>query len=469
MEALQSLRPIPLEQLLFLAHDNLHGADDASSLGTGLAYAQSWAFVHYLIFGQRDVPAGSLMDYVQRLRTAVHPDEAFRLAFGGTYAEIDQKLKAYLHGGRYYVARQPVVPLSPLKAEPADGVDVESALGRLRMAGRHNNEARGHINRAIAAAPDDPRGYELQGELAEETGDPVAAQIAYRAAIQKGSRDFRPYYGLAFAEHAAASEADGSLCNLSPETARAIANGYERAINLNPRLLPAFQGLAGLIELLVPENPQDVLFLELGLKLYPHDGMVRLGVAAAAKRDGQDARASDLLNGVLNGSTAHPPQVMGYARQLEAAWLQRDVFGQVDALANENKYREALTLVDERLAVGVDFSTRQRLQELRAGLQGAQLAQQGQTAWAEQRWDDARASFNAVLQSNASPRSSAQRSARAPGATGRFPGSSGRRPLRGGLSLFTVTGNSDRDRITAAHGDVSACVTIAPGAGEISR
>jgi tetratricopeptide (TPR) repeat protein len=402
VEALQLLQPQPLAQLLFLGQDQLHAEGESASMRAGMAYAQSWAFVHYLIFGLRAGPKDALMAYVSRLRTETHPDEAFRQAFGGTYAEVDRKLREYIRGGRYYVAKQPVASLPALKAEPASVVEIEDALARLRMVGGRHEEAKINVERAVAAAPEDPRVYELQGELAQELGDAAAAQAAYRTAVEKGSRDFRPYFELASAEHQAASESGGNGVELAPETARRIANRYEQAINLHPRFRPAYQGLASVVNLVPAGNPEDEGFLEQGLKLFPHDGLIRLGVAVVAKRAGNDEKAREHLARVLNAA-GQPSHVVGYARALETEWMQRDVFGRVDALASQRKFAEALAIVDQRLGEGVDFSTRQRLKIMRDNLQTSHLLEQGNAAIAEQRWDDAQEKFQAVLESNASP------------------------------------------------------------------
>jgi hypothetical protein len=403
VEALQLLRPImPLEQLLFLAQDNLHGDSDDASLRTGLAYAQSWAFVHYLIFGQRKVPKGALIEYVKRLRTH-HPDQAFRDAFGGTYAEIDRQLTEYLRGGRYFVAHQSILELPAAKAVPATVAEVEDALARLRMAGNRHGEAKANVERVLAASPDDPRSYELQGELAQELGDAEAARAAFRQAAAKGSQDFRTYYEIAYADHAAAGSDDGTRQTLTPERAREVANNYERAINLNPRHRASYQNLAGIIGLLPPGNADDAKFLGVGWRIFPDDGMIRLGIAVVAKREGNHEQARAMLAKVVDEGAAHPSSVLEYARRLETEWMQRDVFAQLDQLVKDRKFGEAVAMVDARIAEGVDFHTRQRLQQSRDSLYGSHLLEQANAAMSERRWDEAREKFNAVLESNASP------------------------------------------------------------------
>lgn len=393
--ALRTLEPLPLEQLLFLPREYLHGEGDASSLATGMAYAQSWAFTHYLIFGQRDVPRSALMDYVKGLRAAdQHPDEAFKKAFGGTYAQVHKKLVTYLHNGQYYVQTQPLLALPALKAESASVLEVEEALARLRMAGGRHAEAKENIARAIATAPDNPRVYELQGEHAQEMGDGAAALAAYRTAIQKGSTDFKPYYEVA-------SEAHGEE-GMSPEKARGIANAYERAINLNPRFRESYVGLGGIVGVTPPGNTEDVKFLELGLRLYPEEGMIKLGIATIAKREGNTERAQTLLREVLE-SPGQKGQVLDYARRLEGDWTGRDINEQVDALAKDKKYAEAIALIDKQFEQGVDIQTGSKLRHIRAQLVISDGMDRARAAFEERRYDDAKAILRAVLDSNLPP------------------------------------------------------------------
>jgi len=68
---------------------------------------------------------------------------------------------------------------------------------------------------------------------------------------------------------------------------------------LNPRYQPAYDNLGGVVELVPPGNGEDRRFLELGKKLYPDDGMIRLGLAVIARREGDEAGSRSLLDGVL--------------------------------------------------------------------------------------------------------------------------------------------------------------------------
>ncbi|MFX8043708.1 hypothetical protein ABTK79_19400, partial [Acinetobacter baumannii] len=81
----------------------------------------------------------------------------------------------------------------------------------------------------------------------------------------------------------AAGGDDGTARHLTPEQAREIANNYERSINLNPRHRASYQNLAGIIGLVPAGNADDAKYLGVGWKLFPDDGMIRLGIAVVAK------------------------------------------------------------------------------------------------------------------------------------------------------------------------------------------
>jgi tetratricopeptide (TPR) repeat protein len=393
--------PMPIERLLFLTQDDLFTGGEEGQLRTGMAYAQSWAFVHYLTFGQRDVPPTALRDYTKALRSELHPDEAFRQSFGCSYAEMDKKLRTYLHSGRYFVASGPLATLPPLHAEPASEVDVNDALGRLALVGRHTKEAVAHAEKALAAAPDGPQGYELLGQIYQESGNEAKAIEAFTHAVEKGSRDFLPYYYLANARHRAAGESDGST-GLTPADARQIANGYERAINLNPRYRDAYESLSGVVDIVPAGNTEDARFLNQGLRLFPDNDLIRLGVAISAKRSGDDTKARALLDEVLNGNKPQSMNTRAYAMRLDASWHRRDVFSQVDDLAKEKKFDEALAVVNKQIADGGgDIALRQRLVAMKRDLQAQQRVEAYREATARRNWTEARRIANELLESEA--------------------------------------------------------------------
>lgn len=89
---LNRMAPLSLAQLLAVGRGELFHGD---SLQTGIVYAESWAFVHYLIFGKHNIPRTALGNYVKLLQTTQQPGEAMQQAFGRTQAELERDFRRY--------------------------------------------------------------------------------------------------------------------------------------------------------------------------------------------------------------------------------------------------------------------------------------------------------------------------------------------------------------------------------------
>ncbi len=391
---------IPLQQLLGMTPDDLfHGGSEGDSR-TGLIYAESWAFVHYLVFGRRDVPQTGLAEYMKLLRTAPSRDEAFRAAFGQDYRALDKKLAAYLNGGKYYIHKQPRLTLPPVTPRPATPAEVEDALGRLDLAAGRLADAQAHAGKSAALNAEDPKGETLLGEIYSANHEEENALAAYRTAIAKGSRDFRPYFAVAFAEFSSGKSWDSSL-NLDAGQARHIASLYERVINLNPHFLPAYQNLAGILDLLPELGKDDHRFLEYGEKIYPADGMIRIGLAVVARKSKDDDKARSLLTDVLDPASRQPRHVVDYAQRIESEWAQNEVSEQLQGLFDGRKFAEVVTLVDQQLATPMAASQRRYFVSLRVQAVALRKMDGARAALQERRWAEARKILNEVRESDA--------------------------------------------------------------------
>lgn len=393
---LRELDRLPLAQLLATGQGELfHG----NSIKTGIVYAESWAFVHYLLFGQHKIPREALAQYVDLARTALHPDEAFKQAFGRSMADMDREFRRYLDGGSYFVSHQPLAVVPPPQVMPATAVDVSTALSKLALAAGRTELAEKHARAVIAAAPEAPEGYDLLGLTLKLKNDAAGARAAFTESVAKNSRDFEAYFELALAEQLAAVD-DGNLIQaMPPATARRIANHYEQAINIEHRFQPSYQNLAGILNLVEPLRDTDRAFIEFGRKLYPEDRMIEIGLAVFEKHAGDDAKARTLLDEVM-AAPSQPPEVRTFAAHLDAAWEQQEIIDRTNALAGDNKFSEAADYVSQRLAKGVHPSIRAQFVELRRQLAVSARSLEIKTALEERRWDEARTLINGVLESD---------------------------------------------------------------------
>ena len=390
---------LPLERLLYTGRDELFGRDLTH---TGIVYAQSWAVAHYLIFGQHTISRDALGRFAELTHAAISPDEAFRRAFGQTYQEMDRQLERYINAGAYFVSRRPLAEFVAPRVEVASPFEVENALGRLALAGRRWSRAIAHARAAIISGESDPRGHELLGMALSESGAHTEALVEFSRAVDLGSKDAQPYFELAMEEQRQAAGDSSDLSGLSPEAARRMANGYERAINLHPQFRVAYQNLAGIIGIAEPWSAQDRLFLEQGRKLWPRDEMIQVGLAILLRRGGDKAGARALLAAVLAGSTSDGREARAFGRRLDDGWEQQDVIEEINSLIEAQKFAEGVIAIEAHVARGVAAPLRTQLLRMLPSLQAGATAQKITLALREERWAEARRLLSAMISSDAS-------------------------------------------------------------------
>ena len=191
----QSVR-LPMETLLTVTQDSPQYQEGQQ---TGIFYAQSWAFVHYLFLDEQAQKAGLFGSFLKARQTVLDPLKAARAAFG----DLD-KLTAILGA---YANRQTFRYLNlPLTVKLSDvdfqgrRLDEAQALvvqAEFLLHSQEGAAAEPLLARALAQAPKAP---EVQAALAQShllRGELEPAREAYQAALALGSQDFRVPFHLA--------------------------------------------------------------------------------------------------------------------------------------------------------------------------------------------------------------------------------------------------------------------------------
>ncbi len=382
--------PMPLDQLMFLQRGFLF---HQGSTATGMAYAQSWAFVHFLLYGKHEISRDAISVYLEILHSELHPDEAFRRAFGGDYREIGRQLSTYLHNGTFYTGKLPLMEVAPVAAVRAEPVEVELALARTAVAGRRLPEARAHADKAVQMLPDDPRGYEMLGLVLDETGHREEAIAAYHNAVRGKSRNAQAYFELA------RTIVPGISGELTAAEARQAVDLYQQSIVFNPFQVMAYRNIAGIVNRLEDIAEHDGPCLEQGRRLYPNDGMIKIGLAVLQRKSGDLEGAHTLLAHVL-ANEIQDPSMLDYARKLDQFWRHQSTQASIQAMLAERRFEEALALVDEALTTTTELQPRMALIQYRGNLLASVRMEEVRNAWEARRWEEARRLLEEIIASD---------------------------------------------------------------------
>lgn len=392
-QTLRAYTQLPLEKLIKAGQDDLFKDDTRTSI----FYAESWAFVHFLLFGKHDdIPANAFATYCQLSAAGTKPEDAFRQAFGHTYREMEIRLAQYLTMGTYYLSRRPLLPAPAPKVEKATAADVQSALARLAVAGLRWDLAQQHAQATIAADAADPRGYELLGTALEGEGRKTEATLQYEAAIQHGSKDFHPYFQLALIAQNE-SKVYGTPSPREAAEARTIADRYERAIELYPHFALAYEDLAGILDVADTITPADRKCFEQGAKFYPADQMIQVGIAITEWRGGDREAARARLGRVIAATAGQDNHAAHYSRTMAHVWEHNEVVEQLNELGRTHKYAEAVAFIDERLKREVSPELKERMVNARHEMQEALAIDQLNAALQAEHWADARRAVRELL------------------------------------------------------------------------
>lgn len=340
---------------------------------TSIFYAQSWALVHYIFYGEGSPGGETMMRYLRLLPTARSADEAFEAAFGASYGAVEKRLVEYIRRGSYrkYSYKRATDDIAKLlqttRAEPGD---LEVAQGSLLIGAQKLEQAEAYLRRAVALAPQDPRGWELLGHIAVGRKDYVTAAEVLTKAADAGSKNHLVYHNLAVTHMPPPAVPGLPFAAFDPGEMDKAAANYRIAIRLAPAYVGSYEGLAGLMHGMQTFAPRDLELLARGLRLSPGNAIIETGIAAGEIRAGRVAEGRARLEQLVAGRGEERERGLDFARDVLAKETLKAEKEEVDALARESRYEEALAVVNRALRRELELVDRQSLEATRRRLEG---------------------------------------------------------------------------------------------------
>jgi tetratricopeptide (TPR) repeat protein len=355
-------RMLPLKQLLAIRHGSLLYNEGKR---TSIFYAESWAFVHYLLF------SGSLEErtkYNQMLRllpTGLDPDTLFKQVFGVDCAGMDGRLEAYLQHGRYTIVQERFDRAranQSFKIRKATAAEVELAKCSLLTAVGRPAEALPRLRRWVAEATTSPAGWEAAGFAAWQLQDYEETEASFRHAAALGSRNYFVYSYLG----------DATL-GIHPGGMRPAAGGdprlafdlYEHELSLNPRDQHAYDNCAGNSYNLDTYTQLDVRFLLQGARLFPDDQMIRFGLAVIDLKQGRTEPATAALRKIAADPLPGNQDAAASAQFVLAEHQRITAFEHLTDLWQKQDYAGVIAQADAMLASPLTEFDRQNVSATR--------------------------------------------------------------------------------------------------------
>jgi tetratricopeptide (TPR) repeat protein len=363
---------LPLPKLVGIGRDSLLYNEGTR---TSIFYAQSWALVHFLYFGQNSPGRAAVQRYLQLLPLVQSPDDAFLTAFGADYATLEQQLRRYIVNGAYHkhvYSRSTDDVGRNLIVTPAAAADVELAQGSLLLGARSPEEAEPYLARAAQLAPSDARAWELLGHIAVRRGDFGTALVMLTTAVAAGSKSYLVYHNLAVSRLPELSQPWMPNPSIDPHVLDAAAADFRKAIQLAPSYLQSYEGLAGVIRGMATFVPGDLELLARGLAQSPGNPMLEAGIAAAEVRAGRVADGRARLERLCVRNPTATTAGMNFARRLLENETLLGEITEINRLSAQHRWSEVNAIVDRALGRELEPAARQFMEEIRQRTAGYQ-------------------------------------------------------------------------------------------------
>jgi hypothetical protein len=249
LRALQTEKLLSLETLFVMTPQTANSRSDDH---TGLFYAESWALLHYWLFGESGLPAEGVKRFVE---VAEDPSKInvpnmrafFRDCFGMDYPEMEKRLDRYVHSGSYRWGRQPLPTLEPKNSytkEPLSRDEARLALADLGVRVNDSPSARLVLFKAMEDAPASPRPFETIGAAAARNGDEDSMIDYWEKAAAAGTSNVAIYRELALAECRKYFRKFDYDLRLPPEESSRLRTRLKLSIDHEPLQIAAYEMLA---------------------------------------------------------------------------------------------------------------------------------------------------------------------------------------------------------------------------------
>lgn len=289
---IKAAKPLPIAEMTKVERLRFNGKHGEL---TQVFYCQSWALMHSLLFASGDFGLPTFAAFLSAPATEKGLTSDLEIQLGLTQANLERRFTDYMNAGKFNMRRFPIDRSEVERGfalKPAAPGAVDLALGSLLHGSGRAAEAEAYFNRAIAALPEDARGYEGLAACSVAVDRIADAKRELDQAVSRSNASYFAHFLLAQIE--VQELTSPRLSFGAPDFGGPIVR-IARALALNPRFRDGFEMMAGLVSMSESPSPGAVKLLELGTTQFPGSWEIRLGRAFASQKTKDRAAAREHL------------------------------------------------------------------------------------------------------------------------------------------------------------------------------
>jgi tetratricopeptide (TPR) repeat protein len=302
---LREEKMLPLRTLLTIDQSSPHyNEKDKKSV----FYAQSWAFVHYLLQGNNGERAPQLGVFLGKLATGVPLDDAFKHAFQTDIPVFEKELKEYVKGGNYKMTRATFERKldfdTEMQSAPVSEAEAQAYLGDLLLHVGDLNGAEKRLQEALQLDPNQAMANSSMGMVRVRQGKFAEAKPFLQKAVAANSQNYLVHYNYALALSLQNMGADNRVSGYTTEAAEEMRAELKKAIELSPGFAESYRLLAFINLVRGEAIDESITLLKRGWALAPGRGEFGFILAQLYMRKEDFKSAREILEPMARESSA---------------------------------------------------------------------------------------------------------------------------------------------------------------------
>ncbi len=294
---------LPLKTLLQVDNQSPHYNEPDKER---LFYAQSWLLTHYLLLGRGGQRAAQLHKFVELVSEGVPLEEAFQQSFASSFVVMENELRAYLDRDRFPVISRELEATvgfgSDVQASSLSPAETAAYLGDLLL---HSNrpESEIYLQRALTLDPNLAMAHASLGMLREQQGKLTEARGSLEKAVSASPDNYLFRYYYAFVLSRTGRGPDGMVSGYLPEVADKMRRHLRKAIELKPDFLESYELLAFVNLVTNHEVVDSIELLNKVIAASPRNNDLVLMLAQLYMRKHDYTKARDVLENARRHTT----------------------------------------------------------------------------------------------------------------------------------------------------------------------
>lgn len=229
--------PLPIEKFISIGPRSPYYLDSPQNQ---LYYAQAWALVHFLIYGEGMENGKHLDQFIELLQRGIKQKDAFQQVFGD-FKKVDRALDAYMLQPTFattILKESPSIDQKSFQVRIMSAAETEAELGEFHVWTHDTTGAQALLDEALKDDPTLSRAHEAIGFLRFSEGRDGEAQTEFAKAYKL---DNGSYLSLFYTVMLSRYPSSNTIPDLN-----VLGANLGRVLQLNPGFAPAYVQLAKL-------------------------------------------------------------------------------------------------------------------------------------------------------------------------------------------------------------------------------